>query len=540
MKGQPFSTALRLTTLHKPRFAYDLQITQRVHVPIAKGDVLVATFFMRNIKAESGYGRTDLILENTTTYEKSVYYSAVAGWAWRKFTVPFTAVEDEAADGSQFNFHLGFNPQTIEIGGVTLINYGKSRNVKDFPTTQLTYAGRESNAAWRKAAAARIEKYRKGDLSIAVMDARGAPVANASVKVRMKRHAFAFGTEIDAHEFVQNSPEAQRYRDTIFSTFNKIVFGTALKWPDWEGVGGGSERADALQGIKILREHHVAVRGHNLVWPSWVYLPPDLEKLQNDRAALRKRIDDHITEELTTLKGLCREWDVVNEPYDNRTLIDLFGGDAIMAEWYNRAHAADPAAQLFLNDEGEMENGGDDTSRQQTYKSQIALLKARGHLGGIGFEGHFSQILTSPDRLLALLNDYGKFGLPMQANELDVDLPDVQLQADYLRDYMTVFFSHPQVQGIMIWGFWESEIYMNPHTALYRADWTLTPYGNAWHDLVFHKWWTNTNGITNSQGRYHARGFVGDYEITVRKGRRTATIRTTLFRSGTLVRVRMP
>jgi GH35 family endo-1,4-beta-xylanase len=537
--GQPFTEALHLTTQSRSKFAWDLQLTQRIPVAIAKGDVLVGTFFMRTLKAETGYGRTDLILENRTTYEKSVYYSAIVGSEWRKFTVPFVAVEDEPAGGAQLNFHLGFNPQTIEIGGVTLVNYGKTRNVKDFPITQLSYAGREPGAAWRKAAAARIEKYRKGDLTVVVTDARGRPARNAAIAVRMKRHAFAFGSEISALTFVQETPDAQRYRQTILSSFNKVVFGTALKWPDWEGVWGGSERTAVTQALKILHAHDIDVRGHNLVWPSWVYLPPDLPKLQNDPTALRKRINNHITEEVSALRGQCKEWDVVNEPYDNRTVIELLGGDPIMVEWYDRAHAADPAARLFLNDEGEMENGGDDTTRQETYKKQIALLKAGGHLGGIGVEGHFSQILTPPERLLALLDEYSKFGLPIQANEFDVDVPDPQRQADYQRDFMTVFFSHPNVQGIMIWGFWAPQDWL-ANAALYRADWTLKPNGKAWYDLVFHRWWTNTDGRTDDRGRYRTRGFLGDYEITVSKGGRTRTVRASVPRNGIVLSIRLP
>jgi endo-1,4-beta-xylanase len=536
--GQPFSKALRLATLRRSKFAWDVQLTQRLPVAIAKGDVLVGTFSLRTIKAEAGYGRTDLILENATTYEKSVYYSAVVGPAWRKFTVPFVAVEDEPAGAAQLNFHLGFNPQTIEIGGVQLVDYGKTRRLTDFPVTPLTYAGREPDAPWRRAAAARIEKYRKGDLTVAVTDAHGKPVQNATVTVRMKRHAFAFGSEISALYFVKDTPDARRYRETILSSFNKVVFGTALKWPDWEGVWGGSERTAVTQALTILHEHGIAVRGHNLVWPSWVYLPPDLPKLKDRPDALRKRINDHITEEVSALRGQCQEWDVVNEPYDNRTLIDIFGGDAVMAEWYNRAHDADPAAQLFLNDEGEMENGGDDTTRQETFKAQIALLKAKGHLGAIGVEGHFSEILTPPERLLALLDDFSRFGLPIQANEFDVTVTDPQLQADYERDYMTVLFSHPAVQGIVLWGFFAPQS-ANAVAALYRADWTLKPNGKAWYDLVFRRWWTNADGTTDNHGRYRTRGFLGDYQITVSKGGRTRTLRVSLPHRGQTLSVRL-
>ena len=61
--------------------------------------------------------------------------------------------------------------------------------------------GSEPDAAWRKAAEARIEKIRKGDLTVLVKDAAGKPVPGAEVAVRMKKHAFLWGTAVSASAF---------------------------------------------------------------------------------------------------------------------------------------------------------------------------------------------------------------------------------------------------------------------------------------------------------------------------------------------------
>jgi len=37
-----------------------------------------------------------------------------------------------------------------------------------------------------------------------------------------------------------------------------------LKWEGWN-----ENRQRAIDGVKWLRDHGIAVRGHNLVWPSW-------------------------------------------------------------------------------------------------------------------------------------------------------------------------------------------------------------------------------------------------------------------------------
>ena len=98
-------------------------------------------------------------------------------------------------------FTLGLREQTVEIGGIELVNYGTSKKVADLPFTRLGYAGSEPGAAWRKAAEARIEKIRKGDLTVVVKDKAGKPVRGAEVAVRMRKHAFLFGTAVNATAF---------------------------------------------------------------------------------------------------------------------------------------------------------------------------------------------------------------------------------------------------------------------------------------------------------------------------------------------------
>ena len=56
-------------------------------------------------------------------------------------------------------------------------------------------------------------------------------------------------------------------------------------------------------------------------------------------------------------------------------------------------------------------------------------------------------------QLLQTLDKFSDFGLPIELTELSLNMDDRQLQSDYLRDFMTVAFSHPNVKGVMLWGF---------------------------------------------------------------------------------------
>lgn len=288
--------------------------------------------------------------------------------------------------------------------------------------------------------------------------------------------------------------------------------------------------------MRELRRNNIAVRGHNLVWPSWGYLPKEAPSLKSNPPALARLVDDHIREEMTALKGLCEEWDVMNEPYDNHDLMDVMG-DQAMVDWFKLVHSIDPRPRLFLNDNGIMESNGEDVGHMVGYEKTIRFLLDHGApLGGIGMEGHYGQILTPPVRLLGFLDRFGKFGLPIQTTEFDIDTNDEQLQADYLRDYMTVTFSHPAVSGFVLWGFWAGDHWI-PHAALFRRDWSIKPNGRVYEDLVFHKWWTNVQGQTDARGQYATRGFLGDYQISATANGKTVTVKTKLPKTGRTLRL---
>jgi hypothetical protein len=68
---------------------------------------------------------------------------------------------------------------------------------------------------------------------------------------------------------------------------------------------------------------------------------------------------------------------------------------------------------------------------------------------------------------------------------------------------------------------------------------TLKPGGQAYEDLVLGKWRTNEAGTTDAQGAYVTRGFKGQYEIVVKAGDRSQTVRGVLATGGSRVDVKL-
>jgi hypothetical protein len=149
-------------------------------------------------------------------------------------------------------------------------------------------------------------------------------------------------------------------------------------------------------------------------------------------------------------------------------------------------------------------------------------------------QAHFGDNLIAPVDVLAIYDRFATLELPIRITELDIDVADEQLQADYFRDFLTASFSHPQINGIVLWGFWAAQ-HWRPDAALYRKDWSLKPNGQVWKDLVLGKWWTNAEGVSAADGTFSMRGFLGDYEAIVTVGQRTRTIEFSLPKGGRAV-----
>jgi hypothetical protein len=140
-----------------------------------------------------------------------------------------------------------------------VLNYGNKETLESLPQHKVTYEGIEANAPWRKAAQERIDKLRKGDLRVLVLDAAGKPVPGAQVKVEMTRHAFRFGSAVAADWLIGDSPDHEKYRATFKRLFNFGPMENHLKMGYWENP---KLREEALQGLRWMNENNIGVHGH--------------------------------------------------------------------------------------------------------------------------------------------------------------------------------------------------------------------------------------------------------------------------------------
>ncbi|MES3020231.1 MAG: endo-1,4-beta-xylanase [Pseudomonadota bacterium] len=481
--------------------------------PIKKGDVLLARFAARALKArqESGEAEGMFYFQRQKASSDRAVQAFSVGPDWTTISVPFVAADDAAPGESAAMISFGNIEQTLEIAGLEVLNFEDRIKMAALPVTRFTYAGREPDAAWRRAALARIELIRTAPLTVKVRDAGGRPLEGASVEVAMTRSAFLWGSEVDAEIILRKGAEADRYRQEIRELFDVTVLGNGLKWPRWRTPGGP---ATALGAIDWLRAEGKLVKGHALVWPAWKFSPKDVAADPARGSKIAGLVDAHIADITAATRGKLTGWDVVNEPIHETEYLQHMPREQV-ARWFKLAQQSDPKLQLSIN-EYSMLNRSSSPLFIEKYLEFVAMLRKEGaRVDVLGVQGHVGQTPRAPVAVLSDLDLLADGGVNnIQITEYDFNTPDEQLQADYNRDFMIALYSHKNVSGFLQWGFWQGA-HWKPDAAMYRRDWSAKPSLAPWKELVRSAWRTRNNGVTGADGAYSSRGHHGQYEVSV-------------------------
>ena len=539
-----FNQALKIEIVRPQAEFWDGQLQIPLNKAVAKDDVMLVQVYFRTTytTSESGSGFTTIFIEGPAPdYQKYLLRELVSDSEWQEYLIPLQIGQDFAKGQLHLKFGLGGGdrPQTYELGGIELYNYGKTRELASLPKTELSYAGRAPDAEWRQAAADRIEQFRKGDFNLSIKNASGQAIKDAAIEMNFVRHAYHFGSVIAANALLQNSDNGEKYRATVLKYFNQSGTENDLKWGPWAGEWGSAfSQTQTLEALTWLKEQQLYTRGHVLVWPSKRNLPnliqaylPDDPSQANQQA--KQLVLDHIDDITQATSQLVDEWDVLNEPYDNHYLMDAFG-QSVMTDWFNQARLNLPEHGLFINDYSILSGGGRNVAHQQHYEDTIRyLLNNNAPITGIGFQSHFAENLTPIENIYALLERYHTAfpQLTLRATEFDINTLDETLQADYTRDFLTIFFSHPATEGVQLWGFWAGQHWL-PAAAMFDLNWQPKPNADAWYELIYQQWWNNFSGQSEAAGQYQNRGFYGDYQVTVNAGENSKTFTIRLSADG--------
>ena len=264
VKGQSFTQALQINSSGGPGSG---GLYGNLNKKLRKGDVLWISFSTRSLqsKRETGESFVELRIEQLVNgkyvwppyLERGISF----GNEWTETSIPFKLEKDVAPEEIRVVIRFDHYPQQFEISPVTFINYGQGVSLSDLPRTVVKYEGDQPDAPWRAEAEARIEKYRKGDLTIKVTDATGTPVPGAKVTANLQHIAFNWGTATSSERLLDTkSTDSKIYRDTMARYFNQAVFENEMKWKVWCHQPETQKGFRTLEALRWLRNHNFSVR----------------------------------------------------------------------------------------------------------------------------------------------------------------------------------------------------------------------------------------------------------------------------------------
>jgi len=387
-----------------------------------------------------------------------------------------------------------------------------------------------------------IEKNRKGDAGLRVVDEKGKPVAGAVVTVRHKRHDFLFG----CNAFVlgqMDTPELNRKYEESFTricNFATVPFywqGTEPK----KGVLRYQEGAEFMwrrpppdRFIPFGKKYGLTLKAHPMLWhehnPSWI--PKDPEELKTLYRKRFKEIAGRYAQDIEI-------WEVTNESSGCHKTFPLYSDDRAYVEW-----AFKEAAPLFGDDNLLMINDftkfNDQQAGKNYYFDQISKLLDQGaRVQGIGVQFHiwFAPRLMErylaaecflPNNLLDTYESYAALNLPVYITEITVPTPQQdngeELQAEVVENLYRLWFSVPNMKGVTYWNLGDSMAYNKENTAMAGlVDKEINPKKSykVLDKLINQDWKTNLDGRSDANGQFAFRGFYGTYEVEVRVGNET-------------------
>ena len=510
-----YQTVLRMTGLKRPKSFHSVQIaSRRNEKPIKKGDVIFIQFDGRCLASadESGDGYISMLMvEDNPTWCDWGGAKAHLTREWQRFYGVAVAKHDMPAGKVRLQIYLSHRQQTVEIGGIALLNLGQNVDMEKLPAKKLVY--KRPSDEWRKQANERIEKIRKGTLRLSVLDKDNKPLSNIPVSLTMRRHAFGFGCYTDDAPVLRNDKDGEIFRKKFLELFNRAI--VPMFWGPGNAVNKryGWENPVSQERYKKMAQwcakQNLNVQAHVLTWPCSMYVPPEVAALKSSPKKLQARTVKHIEDVIAANGKNVHSYQVLNEPCATREYIDTVGMKQV-AEWFKAAKKAAPDKPLLINDNGQLSIYKD---KQSDFEAIIAELLSYGApIDLIGFQGHMGSTMPSPEILWQVLDRfYKRFGKPIHITEFTAGIPDEALQAEYTGDFLLAMFSHPAVEAVTFWGFWGGKHYA-PYQALYRKNWQEKPNGTVYRKLVHEIWKSNAAGSTDKNGTFQTKLFYGDYE----------------------------
>ncbi|KAH0746374.1 hypothetical protein KY285_008031 [Solanum tuberosum] len=354
-----------------------------------------------------------------------------------------------------------------------------------------------------------ITRVRKRKIVLDIKDKLGKAIRGVKVNIKFTKPYFHIGCGV-----TDTLLQHKKYQEWFLKKgFTASVFTNQMKWY-WTESRRGIENytiPDAM--FQFFKKNKIEIRGHTVLWDKpkmnqyWLH---DMTPKELLATAVRR-----LASIMARYSNDIFEWDVVNENLHFKFFEEKIGPQA-SGMFYHIAHVIDPNATLYLNEFNSLEIPGDVYAGPHKYINKWREI--RSYPGnedltiGFGLQAHFGLGKPLMPYIRAVLDFFSETQMPIWLTEMDV--PNNSNQALYLEEIMREAFSHPGVEGIIVWAPWKPGMNCTS-LCLMDDNFNNTPAGDI-VDKLMAEWRTpDQNGKTNSEGLYRYDGFLGDYNVVL-------------------------
>jgi GH35 family endo-1,4-beta-xylanase len=384
-----------------------------------------------------------------------------------------------------------------------------------------------------------VDRYRKSDVLISLVDEQGKAVKGAALEIHQTSQDFLFGALAFDLVWERFEPEKEAlFKERFSEVFNFAIL--PFYWGAYEAKAGHPQwnRIDPV--LDWCLENGITCKGHPLAWTHEVGLPAYVRELSLEESEIL--LHSRIIENVTGFKDRITLWDVVNEPVNtvnwemahsdvsptnqNRYRTDIPIEE--LAGWvekaYKTAYIANPDNQYILN---EFKLIADPEIRQRFYDFTQVLLDRQTPIHGLGIQAHEPrEDWFDPVEVWKTLELYSEFDLPLHITEFIPQSGGAAITGGFMSGNWTpdtqaecaemmyrLWFGHPSVVSINWWAFSDANSWL-PGGGFLTEEMQPKPAFEVLNKLIKEEWLSpDTHSETNQKGEYEFRGFHGEYEV---------------------------
>lgn len=356
---------------------------------------------------------------------------------------------------------------------------------------------------WVQRSEERIGEIRKTPVEVLVLNGEGKPQGGAAVRMRMVRHAFAFGLEVNPAGF---DPEAHRGEMAEQPVWRCLSAVSLERGGDWKTIEPRPTQWHLGWPQKVCdwaRSEGMGVRWGRLFSADAGELPAWTRGLS--REALYEAMRRQAGMVLTRFGRAAEDCDVFSDAVDNDPAEVL--GVAGLRRLYQEAGAAEPGARLSIR----FENALEPERFQRVIQRYAGVGQAFVPIKAVTLEGRLSAPVVQ-GQLAAALETVRQLGKPVILAGLEAGGATPGAAAVNLEVVLRTAFANLGVVGIYLHGLKAQEL-RDPNAALLDEAGELTECGRVFEGLVRGQWWTDAYVRTNEIGSARLTVFAGWYEV---------------------------